>query len=1027
MQHIKSFLESVLPPLPPQENLFSQPAYFSLGIDKRTGSRRQEACLSIDSILDNGQRLSAMGYNAYFALASFADGLYGRKQANARLLKSFWVDLDVGKAANSYPTIELAVRSLSEMIHASGLRPSYINFSGAGLHVFWALDTPIPVEKWRRVAVVLERFCTAFGLIADPACTKDPARVLRIPGTLHQTTGQTVTIMRDSGIRWSPHNFAETMLTALASAHPDVLMQLQGATRPAPTMPIIPAAPVIGSPASSGNALLDGGSFGLTDDSPYAKAEPICQGCRQMITAGLGAEPQWYAAMSVFRRCVDGREWAHAVSALDSARYVPSDTEAKFWHAPENSPARCDRFDAVNPGVCPKCQYWGKITSPVQIYRRATSAGEVYTVPTPQPAAVAPAPVAAPMPQTRLQIPETFYHPRIGFSSKRFSVDDRGCIWHRSEKQDDGSWVTTDHIITTSQIYYVKSEWTYDNGISERSHWFEVKHRHGAVEMMRLPASTIASNQSLMAALNSSNVLSCNLDQYTPKLFASFMNAYLRSVLESGNMSELQTKDTFGWTDVTDPVTKTTTRGFGVGHGVITETGMHDTVYRNSAEKLAQKELTIAGNLDAWKDVPRMYRVLNQPAAQLAICLSFAAPLMSYGPGVVRSAAYSLWSPLSGKGKSQVLCAAASVWGHPENQFIQRNSSAVMRMRKMAVMNNLPVFMDELSDAKDEDLYALAYSLMGNQEKQKLKSNGAEMVDTGSWSTVTFITANKCIKEAVARHAGDSEASIVRVMEYECDFPSYADVPEVQEYIHACMGACKANYGMAGPEFIYQVLQHRDRLCTLTQQVEAWCSSHGFDNSERFLSYPLALAMKAGRWAVEFGLLDYDMDALERWVMDVFVPHNRASTRVHSSDVRHLLSTYLMERQLNMLVTRQDKRTADTPEVPHGMPDKFIIQLPTNRDVLLRASLESKELYISRADLHKWLRTQKHSPTNLWKRLAEQGIYAMDTTTNFSDGIGWLQTPTTRCYKLDAASVDKLGFVIQEPPATKEATNIRVL
>ena len=105
MQHIKSFLESVLPPLPPQENLFSQPAYFSLGIDKRTGSRRQEACLSIDNILDNGQRLSAMGYNAYFALASFADGLYGRKQANARLLKSFWVDLDVGKAANSYPTI----------------------------------------------------------------------------------------------------------------------------------------------------------------------------------------------------------------------------------------------------------------------------------------------------------------------------------------------------------------------------------------------------------------------------------------------------------------------------------------------------------------------------------------------------------------------------------------------------------------------------------------------------------------------------------------------------------------------------------------------------------------------------------------------------------------------------------------------------------------------------------------------------------------------------------------------------------
>jgi hypothetical protein len=1046
LQQTRRFLSSLLPPLPPREDSFSFPTYFSLGI--KDGSRRQSPCPGIDDIISEGFSLSAQGYNAYFALASFADGAAGRRQVNARTLKAFWVDLDVGKQGISYPTIQFAAFCLNRFVRETGLNPSWIIHSGKGLHVYWALSEPVPVAWWRRVALMLEKECAAFDLWADPACTKDPARVLRLPGTIHQGTGNTVSVVKETGWVWEPHKFVEVMLTSMAEKHPDAIIKLKAELKPTVPQNIAQTPqPVV----LTGNALFSDG-MGFTSSAPVAKSEPIVRGCRQMLFSGKGQEPHWYAAMSVFKRCVDGREWAHAVSALDKERYNPADCDAKFDHAPDDAPARCDRFNSLNPGVCPACPHWGKITSPVQLWRKSQNAGETFVKqpvaqpvqqpmaqPVPQPvqqpmAQPAPQQVQQPMAQPvqqpvqqRLVIPEVFDHPRVGFRSKRYSVDDRGCIWHKSEKQDDGSWVTTDHILTTSQVYYIKSEWTYTNGVSERSHWFEVRHKHGAVELMRLPASTLASNQSLMAALNSSNILSCNLDMYTPKIFASFMNSYLRSVLENGYSTEIQTRDVFGWTDITDPVTNQPTLGFGVGHGVITDTGIHDMVYKGSAEKLAKKELSIKGDLDKWKYVPQMYRVLNQPAAQLAMCLSFAAPLMHYGPGVVRSAAYSLWSTTSGKGKSQVLCSAASIWGHPEEQFVQRNSSAVMRMRKMAVLNNLPVYMDELSDMKDEDLYALAYSLMGNQEKQKLKSNGAEMVDTGSWSTVTFITSNKCIKEAVARHAGDSEASIVRVMEYECDFPSYADKPEVQEYIHACMDACKTNYGLAGPEFIYQVLKHRDRLATLTQQVETWCRKYGFDNSERFLSYPLAMAMKAGRWAVEYGLLDYDMDALENWVINVFVPHNRRSTEANTSDPVHMLTTYLMERQLNMLVVRANHRDKTMPEQPHGVPDKYIVSLPNNRDITMRAVLATQELYISRSDLHKWLKAQKHSPSNLWKRLEDRGITAKDTTKNFGENIGWMQLPNTRCYRLDATSVKRLGFDIKDAPALEATANVKVL
>ena len=106
LQQTRRFLSSLLPPLPPREGSFSFPTYFSLGI--KDGSRRQSPCPSIDDIISEGFSLSSQGYNAYFALASFADGAAGRRQVNARTLKAFWVDLDVGKQGISYPTIQFA-------------------------------------------------------------------------------------------------------------------------------------------------------------------------------------------------------------------------------------------------------------------------------------------------------------------------------------------------------------------------------------------------------------------------------------------------------------------------------------------------------------------------------------------------------------------------------------------------------------------------------------------------------------------------------------------------------------------------------------------------------------------------------------------------------------------------------------------------------------------------------------------------------------------------------------------------------
>lgn len=314
--------------------------------------------------------------------------------------------------------------------------------------------------------------------------------------------------------------------------------------------------------------------------------------------------------------------------------------------------------------------------------------------------------------------------------------------------------------------------------------------------------------------------------------------------------------------------------------------------------------------------------------------------------------------------------------------------------------------MDELTDVADEDMYSLAYTLVDGREKQKLRQSGDKMVETGTWQTMTFTTANKSFKAAAAKVAGDSEASLLRVMEIECDFASYEDKPKVQEYIQDCIDACRDNYGLAGPEFIYRLLQnHGDRLRTLTRQCEHWCAQHKFANAERFIAYPLALAIKCGCWAVEFGLLDYDMDVLERWAVSEFMSHNRDSTdalRVHYDET---LRNFLLEKQNNTLTVACHMRPPDWNEAPRGAPDKYVINCPV-QNVYIRREVDEGKIYVAAHVLAEWCRQRKISIQVLMKELSEIGITATTMTQNLGFGISWLELSPTTCFIFDANAVD---------------------
>ena len=981
------FLSRILPPLPPAGMFGRQECYYACGI--KDGAIIQEPCGSLNDIVTKCFVFRDSGYDSYMALASFSTPLLGRKQNNALAFKALRCDIDAGKKnadgtlkKDVYPDAEAGLEALYKAV--VNVFPSIIVSSGMGLHIYWTFDEAIPATKWSSVSVALLNKLRAGGLMIDAPKTTDIAAVLRLPGTIHQKTGRTVQVIASQG----DYKF-------------DEFCRLVGADSSA----VSPVTPAISDD-------------GFNEPNPRKQsAQAVVQNCHQMLTMGTGSYQQWFYGMCVLRRFEDGLDWAHKLSALDP-RYDKAGTDKKYMDASEDMPVLCSTFQRENPQGCANCPHRGSIRTPVQLHSLSKSVST--PIATAQQSAQTTANEAQNSTQTtaigdRLIIPSSFQYERIPINSSQFSVDDRGIVWHKTEK-NNGEYEVRDIVLCQSQLYYKHGVYQYSDERPTRGHIFEVVQPNGRVENVRFDVDTDLSDVSKWFA-NANMFPTIGLRAGAP-ILKDFMNAYLQSVVHTAQAREVPTFQQFGWTTFADPEDKAVSHtGFVVGRGVITAKGIMDARLDDKISTYGKKELTTAGSLDEWKKGINMYKTLNQPAAQLAVLLSFASPFLKYGIGEASSAIYSLWSSQSGKGKSHVLRFAASIWGDPAQSFVSRMASVSLRGFKLGKFQNLPVFFDEMTDVSDNDMYGLAYTLTGGKEKDKMHSSGGQRIETGSWSTTSFTTANKSFKAVIARKAGDSDATVRRIMEYECDFEDYSNNPEVMRYIDACTATIEANYGIAGPELIYQILKHHeDWLDTIHPQVVAWIAKHKFTNDERFMSSPLAIALIVGRWCVEFSILDWDIDAIEQWVLKVFVPHNRSFTVEYMPNFKDMLANYLIDRQPNTLVVAGNRRTV-TEQDPkeRGLPDPFIVSLP-QREIYVRYEQRERRLIVNRTDLTTWLRGINVSYQTFKKRLeTEEDVVLTEYARRLGGSISWMTDGNVNCVTIERTSLDKLGIAIDIP------------
>jgi hypothetical protein len=93
--------------------------------------------------------------NIFVALSSFNG--YSRKAEEAKAVKSFFVDLDVGEG-KGYESKEDALDAIDKFILDNELPPPVRIDSGGGVHAYWLFDEDIPAAEWKPYAEKFKTF-----------------------------------------------------------------------------------------------------------------------------------------------------------------------------------------------------------------------------------------------------------------------------------------------------------------------------------------------------------------------------------------------------------------------------------------------------------------------------------------------------------------------------------------------------------------------------------------------------------------------------------------------------------------------------------------------------------------------------------------------------------------------------------------------------------------------------------------------------------------------------------------------------
>ena len=617
----------------------------------------------------------------------------------------------------------------------------------------------------------------------------------------------------------------------------------------------------------------------MVDNQPVVLGQ-LAKACAQIDRIVRGAstmsEPEWWRGLGVIRFVENGRDICHKVS-IPHPGYNPDETNKKLdqLERPMSDgrsigPTTCGTMaDTCGSDICNRCWFrkapgYLDTSSPLVAARRMPKKA-VEGIPSP------------PSPYTRV----------------------KDGIMRGSEDP---------HIICPYDLYPVLN--FHDPANNKRSSlWELVVPRKGIVQFQLLHEEV--QDPRILGGILGNNGFLPQLEEL--KWIRHYMSAYIRELQR--HQDENNQHSHLGWTD--------DHAAFILPEHAIMRGKVVPALVTHQVAK-ATTSIKRAGTQAKQIELLSFYKDERYVRHQFMIACSLASPLFyttgHYGT-VVNMAGES------GASKSTALLTAGSLWGMPDDFVINGTAGGGTvkgKNNRFAILSNLPVCVDEITNMNVDDAREL---VMGFTQKQaepiKLDRNSVEKArSTNGKSTLLLCTANNSLHEMLSQRNQAGTAGSMRVFEMPTPrifhtIPEHEAKAEADDFLRAL----RQNYGHVGPAFMEHVQGNLAGFETMViDEVKRLEAIGHFRSAERFWSAVAASGMVALKQAYKIGLLPFDPDLVEEWLMSSQLSLMRGIVTSSYANPVDQIMAYLATHANNMLVT--DKRAASaTPtiiESPRG-------------------------------------------------------------------------------------------------------------
>lgn len=396
----------------------------------------------------------------------------------------------------------------------------------------------------------------------------------------------------------------------------------------------------------------------------------------------------------------------------------------------------------------------------------------------------------------------------------------------------------------------------------------------------------------------------------------------------------------------------------------------------NNYTKSILNAVKCEGNFEKWKAIIAD-SCKNNDFVRAYMATSFASPLLEFTKKPIFIT--HLWGT-AGTAKTTSLLLALSVWGNPKPLMCQWNATVVAAEQKSAILNNIPMSMNEselLHGAWGtfQNYSDFIYMYCEGESKPRGAKDGGLQLGA-RWNSCCLSNGeNSLISER------SKEGELVRVIEFNTDDKLFQSEERAIEFSQFA----KENFGYAGALFVkkcteYDLIAMWTRLFEITQ-------NHG-----------------VGKQAVAMASL-----LLGDWLMQCIIygaPQEKAFTNTIKFFERIKSS---MKSAIDIDIIEKAKNFIDSWIAQNA--NNFIQENDERRPNIIVGAIKHKKAYIINTVFNKVMSEQGYGLEKIKKEFKKRGYFAL-TSGDSVTVLKRIDTMSTRCYAFDIECKDYDNLIL---------------